>query len=91
METLVGFCNKNGCPQQFWFGTICVLFIGTADDMQAVLTSPNCLQKSYVYNFFENKNGLFTAPGLFNLTNFLIKMFCLIDILFFYSAYLEGI
>lgn len=63
MKILIQFCEKNGCPQQFWFGPICMVLVGTAPDMQAVLTSPNCLQKSYVYDFFNNKNGLFTAPG----------------------------
>lgn len=90
MELLVGFCERNGCPQQFWFGTICVLFVGTAEDMQAVLTSPNCLQKSYVYDFFMNKNGLFTAPGLsfiyfFKFYNNLIDFVCL------FSTFMERI
>lgn len=52
-------------PSRLWFGPKLVIVIGKAEDMQTILNSPNCLEKTYVYKFLEKNVGLFSAPGLY--------------------------
>lgn len=53
-------------PSRYWVGPILFIVISSPEDMQTVLNSPHCLQKSHVYDFFdtfEDNDGLFTAKG----------------------------
>lgn len=51
-------------PSRLWLGPKLVIIIGKAEDMQIILNSANCLEKTYVYKFFEKNVGLFSAPGI---------------------------
>lgn len=63
MDTLIKISADQETPSIFWFGTQLAFIVDKPEDMKAVLTSPNCLQKLYVYDFFRGTNGLFNSPG----------------------------
>uniref|UniRef100_A0A336LJ96 CSON006022 protein n=1 Tax=Culicoides sonorensis TaxID=179676 RepID=A0A336LJ96_CULSO len=50
-------------PAKIWFGPILALLIDDPDDLQVVLNSNDCLEKSFVYNFFGCEMGLFSCPA----------------------------
>lgn len=56
-------CDEHSTPTIFWFGPTLTFLITKPEDMKAVYTSPNCLQKPYVYNFFGGELGIFTSPA----------------------------
>lgn len=51
-------------PFYAWFGGALVIVIDDPDDAQTVLTSKSCMEKAFVYKFFNMGASLFTAPGL---------------------------
>lgn len=65
MQIIVDVTTSTETPSRFWLGPQLIVIIGKAEDMQTILNSPNCLEKTYVYKFFEKNVGLFTAPGSF--------------------------
>lgn len=64
MDIFIDLTADIPTPSRLWFGPKLVIIIGKAEDMQKVLNSPNCLEKTYVYKFLEKNVGLFSAPGL---------------------------
>lgn len=52
-----------GTPSKFWAGPICIIMVDSPKDLQAVLNSPNCLNKSSFYDVIPNKLGLLTSKG----------------------------
>lgn len=67
METLIQFAEADPNPSRRWLGATLIIFISSPEDMQIVLNSPHCLQKAFIYDFFNPDNdyniGLFTARG----------------------------
>lgn len=64
-------------PSAFWFGPWLTIVISSTEDIKTVLTSPNCLKKPYVYNFFGRNTGIFNSEGnLFRIhrTSFCLKL-----------------
>lgn len=45
-----------------WLGPQLVITLTDPDDLKTVLTSDNCLDKPYVYKFFNSNNSLLSAP-----------------------------
>ncbi|KAJ6636721.1 putative cytochrome P450, partial [Pseudolycoriella hygida] len=51
-------------PSRYWFGPTLIIVVSSPNDMQTVLNSPHCLQKPYLYSFFDvENNGLFMAKA----------------------------
>lgn len=65
MKVFIEFTEELPTPSRLWFGPTLVIIIGKAEDMQIVLNSANCLEKTYVYKFLDKNVGLFSAPGLY--------------------------
>lgn len=63
MKEAVEFMGQMKTPFYAWFGGALVLVIDDPDDVYTVLTSKNCMEKAFVYNFFNMGASLFTAPG----------------------------
>lgn len=55
--------QKFQSPAKIWFGPVLALLIDDPDDLQVVLNSGDCLEKSYVYSFFGCDKGLFAASA----------------------------
>lgn len=64
MDIFIDLTADIPTPSRLWLGPKLVIVIGKAEDMQKILNSPNCLEKTYVYKFLEKNVGLFSAPGL---------------------------
>lgn len=63
MKATVEFMAEMKTPFYAWFCGALVLVIDDPDDVHAVLTSKSCMEKSFVYKFFNMGTSLFTAPG----------------------------
>lgn len=67
MQELIDVSEAVENPSRRWLGKSLVIVISSPTDMQAVLNSPHCLQKPFIYDFCEEigyvNNGLFTAKG----------------------------
>lgn len=63
MDVLKEEYIKYQTPYLSWFGPKCVLVIDHPEDIQVVLTSKSCIEKSDLYRFFNHGAGLFGAPG----------------------------
>lgn len=61
---LIRLSETHTNPAIMWWGPTLVMMISSAEDMQAVLTSPHCLQKAYVYNLIHDNNGIFYSKGM---------------------------
>lgn len=61
-------------PFYAWFGGALVLVIDDPDDAHKVLTSKSCMEKGFVYKFFNMGTSLFTAPGVLLLSNGFIQI-----------------
>ena len=55
--------TKTERPFLGWLGTKCFVVIDHPDDIQVVINSRSCIEKSDVYRFFNRGVGLFSAPG----------------------------
>lgn len=68
METLIQITEAVPNPSRRWMGQTLLIIVSSAEDMQTVLNSPHCLQKSFLYDYMDlDVNvGLFLAKGNFN-------------------------
>lgn len=64
---LVKLSEAHQNPSIFWFGTTLITVVSSAEDMQAVLNSPHCLQKAFVYDLIADNIGIFMSKGNFFL------------------------
>lgn len=64
MKEAVEFMAQTTTPFYAWFAGALVLVIDHPDDAYTVLTSKSCMEKAFVYKFFNMGDSLFTAPGL---------------------------
>lgn len=53
--------RKAAC--KFWMGPFCLIFLSSPQDVQTVVNSPHCVNKSDFYDVVPNKTGLLTAKG----------------------------
>lgn len=65
MEQLKSLTLKNQTPFVLWLGPKSFLFVDHPDDISCVMNSKGCIEKSYVYRFFNGGLGFFTASGKF--------------------------
>lgn len=63
MEVLEEAFSQQKTPFLGWMGPKCFIVIDHPDDVQIVMNSKGCIEKSHVYRFFNRGVGLFTAPG----------------------------
>lgn len=63
MKEAVEFMEQMNTPFYAWFGPALVMVIDHPDDVHTVLTSRSCMEKAFVYKFFNMGASLFTAPG----------------------------
>lgn len=74
MKEAVDFMAEMNTPFYAWFGGALVLVIDDPDDAHTVLTSKSCMEKAFVYKFFNMGASLFTAPGAYSLAiQYIIK------------------
>lgn len=50
-------------PFLAWLGPKCFMIIDHPDDIQIIVNSKSCIEKSDIYRFFNRGVGLFIAPG----------------------------
>lgn len=63
LEEFLKICEKLPSPFRLWFGQYLVVFVDKAEDFKIILNSENCIEKSFIYRFFQQDVALFTAPG----------------------------
>lgn len=63
MKEAVEFMEQMDTPFYAWFGGALVMVIDHPDDVFTVLNSKSCMEKAFVYRFFNMGASLFTAPG----------------------------
>lgn len=64
MKEAVEFMQQMQTPFYAWFAGALVLVIDHPDDAYTVLNSKSCMEKAFVYRFFNMGASLFTAPGV---------------------------
>ncbi len=77
-------------PCRFWLGPVLAVFLSKPEDLQAVLLSPKCLEKPYIYRFMDVNQGLFTAPGWFYMNKILFSNKTVEFFEFFFVQYTYG-
>lgn len=63
MKVLKDVFSKTKVPFVVWLGLKSFVVIDHPDDIETVMNSNACIEKSDLYNFFNRGVGLFTAPG----------------------------
>lgn len=63
MDTLRDLLFNNKIPFVGWMGPKSFLIIDHPKDIQIVMNSKGCIEKSDIYKFFNRGVGLFAAPG----------------------------
>ncbi|XP_031633715.1 probable cytochrome P450 313b1 [Contarinia nasturtii] len=64
LETIEDVFTKQKLPFLGWLGPKCFIVVDHPEDIQVVMNSKGCIDKSDVYRFFNRGVGLFTAPGM---------------------------
>lgn len=63
LEVIEDVFAEQKIPFVSWLGPKCFVVIDHPDDIQVVMNSKCCIEKSDVYRFFNRGVGLFAAPG----------------------------
>lgn len=63
LKVLIDLPKEYESPCKLWLGPICFVNIGKPEDMQLVLNSPHCIDKSTIYQFFGARKGLIVSGG----------------------------
>ncbi|XP_055382213.1 probable cytochrome P450 313b1 [Condylostylus longicornis] len=69
LKTLSEFETKYESPYLCWLGPIAFVIVNDPDSLETILTSPNCIEKTFFYKFLRefSGDGLFTsAPPKWN-------------------------
>lgn len=61
MEVINQWSDEAGSPYRAWLGPYLIIGMDDPDSIQTVLSSSECLSKSYHYQFLRNKTGLFSS------------------------------
>ncbi|XP_031632678.1 uncharacterized protein LOC116346652 [Contarinia nasturtii] len=56
----VRFATESETPLKTYIGSQLVITLDKPEDVKAVLMSPNCLDKPFVYDFYPSPNGIIT-------------------------------
>lgn len=65
MDQLKEITMKTQAPFILWLGPKSFLVVDHPDDIQVVMNSKGCIEKSYIYRFFNGGLGFFSASGRF--------------------------
>lgn len=65
MDQIIEIATKNQSPFMLWLGPKSFFFVDHPDDIQVVMNSKGCIEKSYLYRFFNGGLGFFSASGTF--------------------------
>lgn len=63
MKTFIEISTVINTPIRFWLGPQLAIILDKPDDIQAILTSPNCYEKPYIYKFFHNDLSILTSTS----------------------------
>lgn len=61
MDTMHKWSYEAGSPYRAWMGPYLLIGIDDPDNIQIVLNSNECLNKSYQYFFLRNETGIFSS------------------------------
>lgn len=64
MDTLRDMLSNTKLPAIAWLGPKSFFVVDHPEDIQIVMNSRGCLEKSDMFRFFSRGIGLFVAPGL---------------------------
>ena len=56
--------KEGGDIVRVWLGPKCFIIVNSAENLQIVANSPDCLEKSEIYRLIPIVNGLVTAKGI---------------------------
>lgn len=70
-RVIIQLIKQNDTPNKLYIGPGLVIILDKPEDVKAVLTSPNCLDKPYYYNFYPCPRGIFTEQCTKHLDYFL--------------------
>lgn len=62
-RALINLAKDHATPTKIWFGPYCAIIIDDPQDLQIVLNSQKCLDKSIVYNLIGLEKGLVINGG----------------------------
>lgn len=62
-EVITGIGKSYERIGKAWVGPLLTIFLDHPDDLRTILSSRNCLERSYVYRLIPGGDGLFTAKG----------------------------
>lgn len=57
---LVKFTTHNETPLKMYIGHRLKIILDKPEDLKAVLTSPHCFDKPYIYGFYPSPRGIIT-------------------------------
>lgn len=63
LKVLIDLPKVYESPCKMWLGPMCFVIVANPEDMQLVLNSPNCIDKSLIYQFFGARKGLIVSGG----------------------------
>lgn len=58
---ILEFIQLYGTPAVSWIGPVCNITLDKPEDVKAILMSPSCLDKPYMYRFLPSTRGILTA------------------------------
>lgn len=67
MELVKDIARESKVPFVCWLGPKSFIVIDQPDDIQTVMNSSGCIEKSEIYKFFNRGLGIFAAPGVYDL------------------------
>lgn len=62
-NAITEFTRSNETPTKIWIGPCLTITLDKPEDMKAVLTSPHCLDKPYMYRFLPSDMSIATIKG----------------------------
>ena len=63
LKVLIDLPKDYESPCKAWLGPMCFVIVGKPEDMQLVLNSQHCIDKSMIYQFFGARKGLIVSGG----------------------------
>lgn len=72
-RVIIQLIKQNDTPNKLYIGPDLVIILDKPDDIKAILTSSNCLDKPYYYSFYPCPRGIFTEQCTKHLNCFFFK------------------
>lgn len=60
-KEIMEFTRKNETPYKSYIGPALLITLDKPEDLKTILTSPHCLSKPYVYQFYPSPAGILTV------------------------------